>query len=146
MTSRPPVLLTVHACNASTPRGFTAQYLKCPLTSPYVTPLLALMQLMCLCDRYWAPLDRCRIPGAEAVPLPFTCPMDHVFEPGNLEQRMEGGEPLVPFREYSFLGNPRTPAVVKVGPPGPGVGRGCSWRTWEEEGVCGAQHTFTAWV
>ena len=38
-------------------------------------------KLACYCDRYWAPLEDCRLPGAIQQRLPFLCPMDHVLDP-----------------------------------------------------------------
>ena len=42
----------------------------------YIMPKLA-----CYCDRFWTPLDDCRVPGARQQRLPFQCPMDYVLDP-----------------------------------------------------------------
>ena len=65
---------------------------------------------MCYCDRYWAPVEQCRIPGALALNLPFVCPLDHVLVPGHFGDATSG--PRLDFREHSFLENPRTPAIL----------------------------------
>ena len=58
-------------------------------------------------DRWWAP-HRGTIPGSQ-LQLPYKCPADHILE---LETWVRKNEP---FREYSILENPRTPASVKNG-------------------------------
>jgi hypothetical protein len=74
---------------------------------------LILPKLQCYCDRYWGPVDRCRIPGAFKMQLPFVCPMDHILEPYHFDdQEKQFGTPLT-FREHSFLENPSTPDVIK---------------------------------
>ncbi|KAK3267673.1 hypothetical protein CYMTET_23785 [Cymbomonas tetramitiformis] len=67
---------------------------------------LVLPTLKCHCDRYWWLLHGCRTPGAERMPLPYECPMDHVFEPSmwfkaNLH-----------FRQAGFLQSSRLPKAV----------------------------------
>ena len=48
---------------------------------------LVLPQMRCFCDRYFNNvLPHCRSPGSE-VELPFTCPLDHVFNPSVLNAR-----------------------------------------------------------
>ena len=62
-------------------------------------------QMLCLCNRFWEALPRCRIPRPVAEDLPFICPMDHIF---NLqEMRPPAFGP--PIREHSFFDNPRGP-------------------------------------
>lgn len=74
---------------------------------------LIMPKLLCYCDKYWGPVDRCRLPGARKTQLPFVCPLDHIFEPFHFDDRTEQyGMPL-PFREHSFLENPLTAASVK---------------------------------
>ena len=56
-------------------------------------------KMYCWCDRFWNPMDDCRLPGVpkEQLPLPFHCPFDHVYD---LEKWVHSD---APFREYSFL-------------------------------------------
>ena len=44
---------------------------------PSHPPTLSAPQLFAWCDRYWAELDHCRIPGADNTGLPFVAPLDH---------------------------------------------------------------------
>ena len=64
---------------------------------------LIMPKLMCWTDRYWNNLEDGRYPTVKASqhPLPFHCPFDHLFD---LEKWVHSD---VPFREYSFLDNPR---------------------------------------
>uniref|UniRef100_A0A061QQR3 Glycosyltransferase n=1 Tax=Tetraselmis sp. GSL018 TaxID=582737 RepID=A0A061QQR3_9CHLO len=65
--------------------------------------IVVMPRLICFCDRYWAPVEGCRIPGAFATALPFTCPLDHILEPFHMDDDpLLFGTPLR-FREYSFL-------------------------------------------
>ena len=41
---------------------------------------LVLPAALCYCDLNWAEMRACRVPGAEAMPLPFECPIDHLLE------------------------------------------------------------------
>jgi hypothetical protein len=66
----------------------------------------------CYCDRYWMPLDDCRIPGALKQRLPFECPMDYVLDPIGLTDDASP-EFIISWRENSFLINPRCPDSVK---------------------------------
>ncbi len=51
---------------------------------------VVLPRLWCYCDKFWHRLDRCAIPSAvTAQPLPFVCPMDHVFEPTGLHGTLQ---------------------------------------------------------
>ena len=61
--------------------------------------------MLCLCNHFWAPLHRCRIPGSDAEDLPFICPMDHIFELQQMAPPVFG----LPIREHSFFDNPRGP-------------------------------------
>jgi len=60
-------------------------------------------KMTCWCDRYWWLLEDCRFPGVsrDVHPMPFHCPFDHLYD---LEKWVHSP---VPFREYSFLDNPR---------------------------------------
>lgn len=66
-------------------------------------------------DRWWAP-HKGRLPGATATPLPYKAPLDHIL---NLEHgfgrplRPDEHGPDIPYREHSFLRNPRTPESVR---------------------------------
>lgn len=64
-------------------------------------------QMQCLCDRYWAQLEACRLPGAQMLNLPFVCPMDHIFEPALMVLPVYA----IHWREHSFFDNPRGPAA-----------------------------------
>mmetsp|Transcript_17364 Transcript_17364/g.37489 ORF Transcript_17364/g.37489 Transcript_17364/m.37489 type:complete len:686 (-) Transcript_17364:496-2553(-) len=86
---------------------------------------LVVPEMWCGMDRWWAP-HAGTIPGSH-FQLPFKCPLDHIFD-------LEGGwtrdlppshGPAIPWRESSFLDNPRTPdtikknrVVVEICPPG----------------------------
>eukprot|EP00898_Chlorokybus_atmophyticus_P001329 jgi/Chlat1/2197/Chrsp17S02758 len=74
---------------------------------------MVMPELWCRVDRYWAPHDG-MIPGSR-IDQPFRCPLDHVFEIPNLLRPLPESEygPNIPFREYSFFSNPRTPLKVK---------------------------------
>jgi len=65
-----------------------------------------LPKVTCMCDRYWGfVLPSCSIGD---YPPPYDrCPLDHIININALEK---GG---VPFREWSFLNNSRTPDAVK---------------------------------
>eukprot|EP00965_Chrysotila_dentata_P262239 6214509-Pleurochrysis_carterae.AAC.7 len=67
-------------------------------------------RMTCWCDRYWWLLENCRFPGvsAEAHPMPFHCPFDHLYD---LEKWVHSD---VPMREYSFLENPRVRAEDRL--------------------------------
>lgn len=70
---------------------------------------LIMPPLHCGIDKYWAPLEGGRAPGTQ-FPLPFQCPMDHVFElegawTKSLDPNVYGAP--IRFREHSFLKNPR---------------------------------------
>lgn len=96
------------------------------LNRSYIAPRIA-----CYCDRYWTPLENCRVPGAIQTRLPYTCPQDHVLDP--LFMTDGASEVKVRWREYSMLDNPRCPGWVKrsrltvysskVGGAGRGPGR-----------------------
>jgi len=63
--------------------------------------ILILPPVWCFCDRYWWLLHKCRMPGAEAMPLPFNCPADYLFE----VSRFHGLG--LSFREARFLSHER---------------------------------------
>lgn len=72
-------------------------------------------QFMAGQDRYWAP-HAGRLPGADKTPLPYRAPIDHIVDlERGLGRRKDESVygPNVPFREYSFLQNPRMPAAVR---------------------------------
>jgi len=70
--------------------------------------ILVLPKLECFCERHWWLLDDCRIPaGRSEMPMPYQCPMDHIFEPAEWYRHR------VDFREPAFLRNPRVPEAVK---------------------------------
>ena len=49
--------------------------------------------------------------------LPFTCPLDHVFEPFHFTDSTRKFGPRLPFREHSFFENPAMPDAIKNGVP-----------------------------
>jgi arabinosyltransferase len=72
-------------------------------------------QFMAGQDRWWAP-HMGRLPGADKTPLPYRAPLDHILdlEHGLGRRKDEATHgPNVPFREHSFLQNPRMPAHVR---------------------------------
>jgi hypothetical protein len=71
-------------------------------------------RLISWCDRYWGPVEFCQLPGAFKLRLPFVAPMDHWLEPYHFTD-MADRLPAIPFREYSFLANERTPKALKDG-------------------------------
>jgi hypothetical protein len=75
--------------------------------------IVVLPKLQCYCDRYWGPLHRCRLPGANKLRLPFACPLDHIMEPFHMDDDKFG--PPLEYREHSFFENGRTPDQVKNG-------------------------------
>jgi hypothetical protein len=68
--------------------------------------ILVLPEMLCFCDRYWWLTHACRMPGAESMPLPFLCPLDHIFDIGRWEDEK------LAYREAGFLANPRLPREV----------------------------------
>ena len=67
---------------------------------------LVLPEMTCFCDRYWWLTHACRMPGAESMPLPIACPLDHLYEIGRWYDQG------LAFREHGFLTNPRVPATL----------------------------------
>lgn len=74
-----------------------------------------LPKLMCYCDRYWGPVDACRIPGAPQTRLPFVCPLDHVLEPFHMDDDPDKFGPPIRFREHSFLDSKQVPDSIRSG-------------------------------
>ena len=65
-------------------------------------------------DRWWAPHSG-RLPGSQ-TPLPYRAPIDHVLDLERTFARKLDEEAFgfnVPFKEYSFMQNPRMPARVR---------------------------------
>lgn len=74
---------------------------------------LVVPDFWCRFDRIWYPHNG--ILDGTDTPQPFLCPLDHIIElqkllPGRLDEKEFG--PVIPFREYSFLDNPRVPKSV----------------------------------
>lgn len=79
---------------------------------------LVLPEMTCFCDRYWWLVHACRMPGAESMPLPIACPLDHLHDIGRFyDQQLQ-------FREAGFLSNPRVPAALAASRARLVVGRG----------------------
>ncbi|KAK9909514.1 hypothetical protein WJX75_003420 [Coccomyxa subellipsoidea] len=74
---------------------------------------LVMPRLVCFCDRFWSPLERCRAPGAGRMQLPFVCPLDQILRPSHFGDAPELYGPPIAFREHSFWDNPDTPAELK---------------------------------
>ena len=73
---------------------------------------LIIPSFLCFCDRYFNNvLPYCRTPGS-ALELPFECPTDHVFNVGAFERK----KGTFPYRENSFLRNPRVPEAILKSP------------------------------
>mmetsp|Transcript_6417 Transcript_6417/g.16768 ORF Transcript_6417/g.16768 Transcript_6417/m.16768 type:complete len:609 (+) Transcript_6417:1-1827(+) len=68
---------------------------------------LIMPELQCWCDRFWNRLKGCRYATDHSLPLPFRCPMDHLFFLDKWDTAK------LPFREQSFLANVRTPPAVR---------------------------------
>ncbi|KAK3239054.1 hypothetical protein CYMTET_50993 [Cymbomonas tetramitiformis] len=67
-----------------------------------------LPQFQCYCERHWWMLEDGRIPaGAKQMPMPYKCPMDHIFEPA------EWYNHKVDFREPAFLKDARVPEEIR---------------------------------
>ena len=79
---------------------------------------LILPRLPCICDRSEGPLvlKTCKYEASE-LPMPFTCPLTHLFDIARFAQIRDRPERLgrIDFRESSFLDNPLTPQDVRVG-------------------------------
>ena len=74
--------------------------------------------------RTWRSPAGPRLTPVPAWRPPARSPQDYLFQPGNYaDDPAQHGTPLQ-IREASLLGNPRTPAAVKVG----GVAAGCAAR------------------
>ena len=66
---------------------------------------------------YCAPrsgLNRCRAPGVKDMKLPFTCPLDYVFNPGDFEDAGRQHGPKIDVRDHSFFDHPGLPKKLKV--------------------------------
>ena len=61
----------------------------------------------CYCDKIWNNLNGCRAPGAEKFVLPYSCPMDHIYD---LPSWFRNG---LKFRRPGFLADPRVPDSVR---------------------------------
>jgi len=61
----------------------------------------------CYCDKIWNNLNGCRAPGAEKFVLPYSCPMDHLYD---LPSWFRSG---LKFREPGFLADSRVPDSVR---------------------------------
>ena len=73
---------------------------------------LILPRSPCFCDRSWAPLAACRLPGAPATTLPFECPLDHIANTALWERSG------VPFRAIGFqFPRSATVARIRIGAP-----------------------------
>ena len=82
-----------------------------------------LPKFTCFCERIWHAVVNCRLPDAQTMQFPVTCPADYLFqmdrwggeggEGGGGGGDAGAGTPL-PVREWSFLDNPRTPTAVST--------------------------------
>lgn len=61
----------------------------------------------CYCDKIWNTLAGCRALGAETAHLPFSCPMDHIYD---LESLLHLG---IEFREAGFLEDERVSRSIQ---------------------------------
>jgi arabinosyltransferase len=62
----------------------------------------------CYCDKIWNNLNACRAPGAELFVLPYSCPMDHIYDlPQWFKQNLQ-------FREPGFLTDSRVPDSIRT--------------------------------
>ena len=69
---------------------------------------LVLPKVMCGADRVWFP-HKGVFPGSKLT-LPFVCPADHFLEVDKWDKALRNTKArAVPFREHSFLDNPRRP-------------------------------------
>ena len=59
-------------------------------------------------------LEQCRAPGAPDMPLPFTCPLDYVLDPGLFDDPGRHHGSRVDIREHTFLEHPMLPQAVRV--------------------------------
>jgi len=94
-------------------------------------------KMMCWCDRFWNPMNDCRMPGVSSAqhPMPFHCPFDHVYD---LEKWVHSD---APFREYSFLNSSRILKSDREDRLSLGV-RGAS--TWTDAAPLGGSTTTDA--
>jgi len=69
---------------------------------------LVLPEMTCFCDRYWWLTHACRMPGAESMPLPIACPLDHLYDIGRWYDND------LAFREAGFLTNSRVPKEIST--------------------------------
>ncbi|KAG2492009.1 hypothetical protein HYH03_009739 [Edaphochlamys debaryana] len=78
---------------------------------------LILPKMKCYCIQNWFENPLCRLPGEPLTKFPLqpACPADFIFNMDPLMQMQVQGH-TVPVREFSFLDNERTPAVVKDQP------------------------------
>lgn len=81
---------------------------------------LVLPRPHCYCDRSWAPLTRCRLPGARHTALPFECPMDFVvnvalWERSGTDHRVMGfTPPLRATRARLYVGAADAAAAARA--------------------------------
>ncbi|KAL6754384.1 nucleotide-diphospho-sugar transferase-domain-containing protein [Haematococcus lacustris] len=108
------------ALNYTEKKAYNVQGLHMQLDAVYAGIGLAAMfnrsiivpRIACYCDRYWGPLEDCRLPGAAQERLPFVCPMDYVLDPIGMTDA--ASSLLVSWREHAFLDNPRCPQAVRT--------------------------------
>ena len=62
-------------------------------------------------------LERCRAPGAPSTALPFTCPLDYVFDPSSFEDAGRQHGHRVEIRDHTFFQHPQLPQKLKVSTP-----------------------------
>lgn len=73
---------------------------------------LILPKMQCFCIHNWFESPQCRLPGEPHTKFPLICPADFIFDMPTLYDLTIKGQ-KIGIREYSFLDNPRTSALVK---------------------------------
>lgn len=59
-------------------------------------------------------LERCRAPGAGNMALPFVCPLDYVFDPGQFDDAGRQHGTSIDIRDHNFFQHPELPQKLKV--------------------------------
>ena len=66
------------------------------------------------CSIFRIGLERCRAPGAPSTAIPFVCPLDYVFNPGDFDDAGRQHGSKVDIRDHNFFQHPKVPQNVKV--------------------------------
>lgn len=80
--------------------------------------LCCFAQMRCYCAKSWFRVQACRVNGERFSRFPFSCGLGHLLRARLLRNGLTFYGHTTLIREGSFLMNPRTPALYKVGSAG----------------------------